>query len=191
MNPVIDRALPLWAGPVPTDDDLAVAAFAEVYANPVMVNGEPTSLLSLVQRARMLQGAFGELHHELMSDLDTGDRCAFAFRLSGRHVGPLVTPLGEIAPTGRQLTVTGMDIFVLRDDRVAEIWALADMLGLLLAAGALTPSAGVVTPSAAAPAPALADRAGPGHRIALVSQPPGLVGSRARPRKMAATMSTR
>ena len=142
MNPVIDRALPLWAGPIPTDDAAAVAAFGQVYADPVMVNGEPSALLTLVNRARMLQGAFDELHHELVSDLDTGDRCAFAFRLSGRHVGPLATPLGAIPPTGRHLTVTGMDIFVLRDGLVAEIWAVADMLGLLIATGALTAPAG-------------------------------------------------
>jgi hypothetical protein len=142
VNPVIERALPLWTGPIPADDDAAVAAFAGVYTDPVMVNGEPSPLLALVDRARQLQGAFERLDHELVAELDTGDRCAFAFRLSGRHVGPLVTPLGEIAPTGRHLGVTGMDIFVLRDGLVAEIWALADLLGLLMAAGAVTAPVG-------------------------------------------------
>ena len=84
----------------------------------------------------MLQGALSDLRHELLADVDSGDRCAFAFRLSGRHTGPLDTPLGPLAATGRELMVAGMDIFVLRDGRIAEVWAVADMLGSLAAAGA-------------------------------------------------------
>jgi len=139
MNPVIDRALPLWAEPVPADDASALAAFGLVYADPVRVNGEPTPLMELVRRARMLQGAFSNLHHEIVAAVDEGERCSFAFRLSGRHTGTLETPLGPVPPTGRLVTVTGLDVFTLRDGRVAEIWAVADMLGLLISAGALGP----------------------------------------------------
>jgi len=140
MNPIIHRALSLWAEPVPVDDALALDRFASVYADPVTVNGAASPLAELVRRARMVQGAFSALHHELVADVDGGDRCAFAFRLSGRHTGTLETPLGPVTATGRELTVTGMDTFLLRDGLVVEIWALADMLGLLIAAGALTPT---------------------------------------------------
>ena len=105
----------------------------------MLVNGTPSPLAELVRRARMVQGAFTDLRHELVADVDSGDRCAFAFRLSGRHTGPLETPLGPVAATRRELVVQGMDLFVLCDGRVAEIWALADMLGLLITAGRITP----------------------------------------------------
>jgi predicted ester cyclase len=137
MNPIIDRAMPLWAEPVPADDADARAAFAAVYTDPVMVNGTPAPLDELVRRARMLQGAITDLRHELLADVESGDRCAFAFRLSGRHTGPLDTPLGPLAATDRDLTVAGMDTFVLRDGRIAEVWAVADVLGALAAAGAI------------------------------------------------------
>ena len=140
MNPIIHRALSLWPEPVPVDDALALDRFASVYADPVTVNGAASPLAELVRRARMVQGAFSALHHELVADVDGGDRCAFAFRLSGRHTGTLETPLGPVTATGRELTVTGMDTFILRDGLVVEIWALADMLGLLIAAGAITPT---------------------------------------------------
>jgi predicted ester cyclase len=141
MNPVIDRALRLWVEPVPADDAEALAAFATVYTDPVLVNGEPAPLSELVRRARALQRAFSELHHEITADVDSADRCAMAFRLSGRHTGPLETAIGPVAATGRELRVTGLDVFVLRDGLVAEVWAVADTLGLLIAAGALTPAA--------------------------------------------------
>ena len=141
MNPVIDRALPLWTEPVPADDAEALAAFATVYTDPVLVNGAPAPLSELVRRARVLQRAFSELHHEITADVDSGDRCAMAFQLSGRHTGPLETALGPVAATGRELRVTGLDVLVLRDGLVAEAWAVADMLGLLLAAGALKAAA--------------------------------------------------
>ena len=137
MHP-IERALPLWAGPL-APGDAGLAAFAEVYTDPVTVNGSPTPLQVLVDRARMLQGAFDHLGHELLAQVDEPGRCSFAFRLSGRHVGPLATPLGEVAPTGRELEALAMDIFVLQGDgRVAEIWAVADYLGLLQGAAAVT-----------------------------------------------------
>jgi predicted ester cyclase len=151
MNPIIDRALPLWAEPLPADDADARAAFAAVYTDPVMVNGVLTPVDDLVVRARMVQGALSDLRHELLAGVDGGDRCAFAFRLSGRHTGTLDTPLGPLAATGRQLTVAGMDTFVLRDGRVAEVWAVADLLGALAAAGALTAGAPPPTPEGARP----------------------------------------
>jgi hypothetical protein len=58
------------------------------------------------------------------------------------HVGRLETPLGQTAPTGRELQVDGMDIFLVDEeaDRVSGVWAIADFLGLLMQAGAFEPS---------------------------------------------------
>jgi hypothetical protein len=48
------------------------------------------------------------------------------FWLYGRHVGPLVTPLGDVAATGRVVEMRGMDMFELDDGRIAGVWAIAD-----------------------------------------------------------------
>jgi hypothetical protein len=135
----IERALQLWGQPLPPGD-AAVEAFRAVYADPVLVNGSPTAVSVLVDRARMMQAAFEDLGHTVLEQLEAPGRLAFAFRISGRLVGPLATPLGELAPTGSRVEVVGMDIFVLDEeaDRVAAIWALADYLSLLLEAGAVS-----------------------------------------------------
>ena len=130
--------MPLWHDPLPAGD-AALEAFRGVYRDPLVVNGVSTPLSELVDRARMMQSAFDSLQHELLEFTAGDGREAFAFRLSGRLVGPLTTPLGVIEPTGQELAVLGMDVFVLDGDRVGAVWALADYLSLLLATGAVTP----------------------------------------------------
>ena len=137
MSSFIDRALALWSEPLPSGD-AALEAFRAVYADPLMVNGTPTALMVLVERAQMMQAAFEGLRHTVLEQFEAPGRLAFAFRISGRLVGPLVTPLGELTPTGAEVEVAGMDIFVVEEDRVTAVWALADYLTLLKDAGAVS-----------------------------------------------------
>ena len=101
MTPVLKRLLDLWQRPVVAGPD-AEAAFREVYADPVTVNGTPMSVADLVQRARMLQGAFTELRMEVVHDYELPSRIVVAFFMHGRHTGPLVTTAGTVPATGRR-----------------------------------------------------------------------------------------
>jgi hypothetical protein len=138
MSQLVDRALRLWTEPLP-EGGAALALFRTVYTDPLDVNGESTALQVLVERARKMQRAFDGLRHEINERIDAPGRHAFAFRIIGRHVGRLETPLGETAATGRELRLDGMDIFLVDDeaDRVIGVWAIADFLGLLMQAGAV------------------------------------------------------
>jgi predicted ester cyclase len=136
MTHPVDRALRLWTEPLAEGED-ALATFQTVYVDPLEVNGVQTPLQELADRARMLQRAFEGLQHEILERFDSPERSAFAFRLSGRHLGLLTTPLGDVAPTGRLLDFVGMDIFAIRNDRVFAVWAVADYLGLLMRAEAV------------------------------------------------------
>ncbi|SDS38432.1 Predicted ester cyclase [Friedmanniella luteola] len=149
MSSLIERALALWGRPSPPD--VALEAFRAVYADPVLVNGAPTALVVLVERAQMMQAAFEGLRHTVHEQVEAPGRLAFAFRLSGRLVGPLATPLGELAPTGEQVEVAGMDIFVVEEGRVTAVWALADHLTLLMDVGAVTPLPPSSSPAGAGP----------------------------------------
>ena len=60
MTRLADHLLRLWMNPLP-DGDAAVAAFREVYADPVRVNGIDMTVAALVQRARALHAAFDQL----------------------------------------------------------------------------------------------------------------------------------
>jgi hypothetical protein len=132
MSQLVDRALRLWGGPLP-EGDAALAAFRTVYTDPLEVNGVPTALQTLVDRARMLQRALHGMSHRIKERVEAPGRQAFAFQIVGRHVGPLTTPLGEVAATDRELRLDGMDIFLVDDgsDRVTGVWAVADYLDLL------------------------------------------------------------
>ncbi len=140
MPDLVDRALRLWGEPLPEGDG-ALDAFRAVYTDPLDVNGASTPLQVLVDRARMLQAALQDVRHHIDDRFETPGREVFAFRISGRHVGPLVTPLGEVGPTGRAVEVAGMDIFVVDEeaDRVKSVWAITDYLGLLMQLGAVDP----------------------------------------------------
>lgn len=133
---IIDRALRLWTSPVPVGD-AGLVAFRTVYRDPLRVNGVPAALVELVDRARMLQNALDPLSHEVFEQFEGPDRCAFAFRLHGRHVGTLVTPLGDVAASGREVEMRGIDIFELNDGLVSGVWAIADWLALLTQATAV------------------------------------------------------
>ena len=138
MSQLVDRALRLWIQPLPEGDD-AIAAFRMVYTDPLDVNGESTALQVVVDRARMLQRALEGTADHIKERFEAPGRQAFAFRITGHHVGPLQTPLGEIAATGRDVTLDGMDIFVVDDEaeRVTGVWAIADFLDLLMQSGAV------------------------------------------------------
>jgi hypothetical protein len=51
--------------------------------------------------------------------------------MHGRHVGPLQTPLGTVAATGRVVTNRVTDILTVVDDRVTDIWVISDDIALL------------------------------------------------------------
>ena len=60
------------------------------------------------------------------------------FRMHGRHVGPLETPLGVVPATGREVEVRTIDILTVRDDVVTDVFVVADELGRLVQLGAVT-----------------------------------------------------
>ncbi len=138
MPDIVERALGFWSAPLP-EGDAALAAFRTVYADPLQVNGASTSLQVLVDRARMMQGALQDLRYRIDDRFETPGRRAFAFRIFGRHVGLFATPLGDVAATGREVELVGMDIFLVDegDVRITGVWAVADYLGLLMQMGAV------------------------------------------------------
>jgi predicted ester cyclase len=136
MASVLDRLLDLWQEPIDTRDD-PEAAFRELYADPVSINGVPTSVSSLVERARSLQRSFAGLTTEIVERVETADRLVIAFYLRGRHVGPLPTPLGTVAPTGRPVEIRTIDVLTIADGVITALWVVSDELGMLTQLDAL------------------------------------------------------
>ena len=127
----------LWQR-LPHDDAEARAAFAALYADPVLVNGQEVRIEELLARARALQAALTDLNHVLLERVEAGNKLVVAFRLHGRHTGPLTTAIGQVPATGREVWIQGMDILTLQDGRIVAITVLADELGLLSRLDAVT-----------------------------------------------------
>ena len=90
MTDLLDRVLRLWAGP-PADDAAAVAAFRELYTDPVPVNGIDLTAADLVARARSLHAALAGLTVQVVQRFEVAGRIAVVHR----HV--LDRPYPEIA----------------------------------------------------------------------------------------------
>jgi ketosteroid isomerase-like protein len=54
----------------------------------------------------------------------------------GRHVGPLPSRLGTVAPTGRDVEMSVIDLFTLDGGLITEVRAVSDELGMLIGLGA-------------------------------------------------------
>jgi ketosteroid isomerase-like protein len=136
LSTLADRLMALWSGPVP-DGPAAEAAFAELYAPEFTLNGSPATPADLVAQARELAATYSDVRREVTDWIETPGRVAFAFVLHARHTGPLRTPLGVVAPTGRTVAIRVMDILTLTDGRITAVVAVPDQLGLLTQLNAL------------------------------------------------------
>jgi hypothetical protein len=134
-NRDLNGILQLWTRSLPKAEH--VLAFAEHYTDPVVVNGTPLSLDAMVDRAHGQQRALSDIEVDILEQVDTEDRSIIAFRQRGRHTGPLSTPLGEVAATGKIIERQIIDILRFEGSRICQIYVVADELGGLLQLGAV------------------------------------------------------
>ena len=110
------------------DGDLAVLdeIAAPDYVENDPIPGQRTGLEGLKDRVRMLrEGLSG--HYAIEDIIAEGDRVAVRWTNSGTHVGEIA----GMPPTGKSFTIAGIDIYRLRDGKLAEHWHVVDMLSLL------------------------------------------------------------
>lgn len=82
-----------------------------------------------------LHATEGEISYEPEHILGDGDLVAYNWTLRFDHTGPMM----GVPPSGRTITVTGMDLFRLDGGKIVESWAYADALGMLIQMGAIPP----------------------------------------------------
>lgn len=77
---------------------------------------------------RSVRDAFGRYRCEIRDLVAEGDKVAARIGFSGVHdAGPFL----DVPPTGRTLAWEGVGFFTMRDGRIADLWVMGDMRGLL------------------------------------------------------------
>jgi steroid delta-isomerase-like uncharacterized protein len=111
----------------------------ELLSAEVRFRNPPVTLTSrddFKQLVRALRAAFPDLKFKLEDTIAEGDRVATRWTMTGTHLGELP---GR-APTGKTMTVSGMDIFHIAGGRIQEIWVNMDSLGQAQQLGWLAPA---------------------------------------------------
>ena len=74
-----------------------------------------------------IQRAFPDFTNEIDDIISEGDKAFARLTYRGTHRGEIF----GIAPTGRFVQYAGAAVFTFRGDRVAEVWVLGDIYGLI------------------------------------------------------------
>lgn len=82
-----------------------------------------------------LFAALPDWHMEILALVEHGDDVFVQWRLTGTHSGPVL----GIAPTGKAVTVDGMDHFVVRDGKVVSNFVVFDQMQYARQIGLLPP----------------------------------------------------
>ncbi|MBV9843451.1 MAG: ester cyclase [Kutzneria sp.] len=82
--------------------------------------------------------SFPDFHTTIEHMICDGEFVAHRFSTTGTHTGTL----GEMPPTGKRFSVSGVDMHRVVDGKVVESWISDDMPRILMEIGALAPAGG-------------------------------------------------
>ena len=120
-------------GPSGGDLEAADALLADSFALhvPLPVSGPGIDAINNVIES--CRAAFGGLAVTIESMTADGDLVTARFTARGTHTGEFM----GVPPTGRPITMTGIEIFRLEDGKIAELWGEANLMGLAAQLGIL------------------------------------------------------
>jgi steroid delta-isomerase-like uncharacterized protein len=81
------------------------------------------------------RGAFPDGHTTVEASIAEGDKVAYRWSFRGTHRGELM----GIAPTGKQVTITGITVDRISGGKIEEEWNNFDQLGVLRQLGVIPP----------------------------------------------------
>jgi len=83
------------------------------------------------------RAAFHGLHVTIDDIMADGDKVTARFTARGVHKGEFM----GLPPTGKAITMTGIEIFRIKEEKIAELWGEANLMGLMQQLGILPGSA--------------------------------------------------
>ena len=109
------------------DPNAADEFFAPAFRSHNMPPGFPPGVEGVKRFFATLRDAFPDVEVAIDELVADGDRAAVATTISGTHTGELA----GLAPTGRRVSVTGLDMIRVEDGRIVEHRGLTDSVGLM------------------------------------------------------------
>jgi steroid delta-isomerase-like uncharacterized protein len=103
--------------------------FVRYGAGPDQVSG----VEDLKQFLVMLHSGFPGFQSTIEDLFAEGDKVVLRFTFRGTHQGEFM----GIAPTGKQVTMSGIDILRISDGKIVEMWNQEDVLGMMQQLGAI------------------------------------------------------
>lgn len=100
---------------------------ASDYARYISGQASPLDREGQKQRIASFHQALPDVHLILEDLIAEGDRVVFRITLCGTHSGMLM----GVPPTGKQVTISAIDIARLADGKIVEHWGQMDTFGLL------------------------------------------------------------
>ena len=74
-----------------------------------------------------IQAAFPDFHNEIVETITQGNKTFARLSYTGTQQGEVL----GIPPTGKRIEYAGAAVFTIREDKIARIWVLGDMYGLV------------------------------------------------------------
>ena len=115
--------------------DLVPELIHEDFVNHAPLPGVPANRSGLETEVKMLHASLSEPSGPADMILVDGDRVAWRYTFRGRHTGEFM----GVPPSGNQVEITGIDLGVVRDGKLAEWWSEVDMLDVMTQIGAIEP----------------------------------------------------
>jgi predicted ester cyclase len=109
------------------DPDVVEDYFAPGFVSHNNPPGFPPGVEGVKRFFTMFRDAFPDISVEIEEMVVEGDRVAVATTFSGTHEGELM----GLAPTGRRVSVTGIDIVRVSGGLIVEHRGLSDIVGLM------------------------------------------------------------
>jgi steroid delta-isomerase-like uncharacterized protein len=109
--------------------------FAPSYIVHDPIQGVTNDREGMKQRVTMMRTAFPDMHITIEDIITEGDKLVQRWVAQGTHKGELM----GIAPTGKQVTITGINISRIVGGKLVEDWTEADMLGMMQQLGVIPP----------------------------------------------------
>ena len=101
---------------------------------PLPVSGPGIEAMNTV--ITTCRNAFHDLHVTVEDLMETGDKVTARFVARGVHRGDFM----GLPPTGKEIALTGIEIFRLKDGKILELWGEANLFGLMQQLGIMPAS---------------------------------------------------